>query len=707
MSYTLIITEKPTAAKTLAKALAEGEVKEFDNNGVKYYEISREGKKFVVAPAAGHLFMLKQKSKGWDYPRFDVDWVPSYTFKVSKFSEKFFKNIEALAKGASDFIIATDYDEEGEVIGANILKFICKRDNAKRMKFSTMTKEELLESFENISPTLNKNLVEAGYTRHMLDWYFGINFTRALTNAMKSVGKRFRIVSTGRVQGPTLAILAKHEKKIREFKPKTFWEIKLEVKVGKEKFIADFEKDKIWNKEEAEKIINSLKDAKKAKIEDIKKRTIIQKPPKPYNTTSLLADINRYFGYTAMQAMQIAEALYQAGYISYPRTSSEKLPEDINYRRILQNLGNISKYKKLSEILLEKKELKPNEGSKTDPAHPAIYPTHEVPKKLGDRQQKVYDLIVHRFLATFGDPAKREGIKILLNVNGMKFSLSGVKTISPGWLLLYGPYGKREDVELPEIEKGEEISIVKVIKLEKQTQPPARYSQGSILKEMETRGLGTKATRAIILQILYNRGYLVGKSIEVTDFGLKLVEILEKNIKEIVSEELTRKFEEECDLVESGKKKREEVLEEAKRKIIEISEKIKKIENKIGEELTKALIESQDKYSTLGTCPKCGGTLKIFKMWNTGKRFVGCSNYKKGCSLAFPLPKDGTIVATGKICEDCKTPIIQVSREGSRPFRMCLDPNCISKKDWVNNKINSNNSDANNENSRRNIKNTK
>jgi DNA topoisomerase-1 len=689
MSYTLIITEKPTAAKTIAKALAEGEVKEYEKNGAKYYEIIRDKKKFVIAPAAGHLFMLKQKSKGWDYPRFDVEWVPSYRFPSSRFSEKFYRNMEELAKNASDFIVATDYDEEGEVIGANILKFLCKRENAKRMKFSTMTKEELIESFKNMSNSLDKNLVEAGYTRHMLDWYFGINLTRALTNSIKSVGERFRIISTGRVQGPTLYLLAKHEKKIREFKPTPYWEIKLKLNISGKEFIASYEKDKIWVKEDAYNLEKKLKECKEAVIENISKKVIKQNPPKPYNTTSLLADINRYFGYSPTQGMQIAESLYQAGYISYPRTSSEKLPSDIDYKKILKSLSNIQKYNKLASFLLSKEELKPNEGKKTDPAHPAIYPTHETPKKLGDKQQKVYDLIVHRFFAVFGEPAKRESQKILLNVDGERFIVNGIKTLDPGWTALYGPYAEREENPLPELSIGEKIKIKEVIKEEKETLPPQRFSQGSILKEMEKRGLGTKATRPIILQILYNRGYLVGKSIEVTDLGIKLSEILEKNVKDIISEKLTRHFEHECDLVEKGEKKREEVLNEAKETLEKILNKIKKIENEIGEELTESVIASQEKQSIIGKCLKCGGTLKVFKIWKTGTRFVGCSNYKKGCNISYPLPREGTIMPTGKVCEQCNTPIIQVIRQGSKPFRMCLDINCPTKKDWIDkNKIN-------------------
>lgn len=683
MSYTLIITEKPTAAKTVAKALAEGEVKEFEKDGSKWYEIKKGGKTIKVAPAAGHLFMLKQKSKGWNYPVFDVEWVPSFNFKASKFSEKFFRNLEMLSKDASDFIIATDYDDEGEVIGANILRFICKKEDAPRMKFSTMTKEELTESFRNMDKGLNKNLAEAGFTRHMMDWYFGINLTRALTNSIKSAGKRFRILSTGRVQGPTLHMLASHEKEIKAFKPDPFWIIEADVKIGKTQLKAEYEKDKIWDKKIAENAYSKAKGAKEASVKEITKKIMTQSPPKPYNTTSMLGDIYRYFGYTPQQGMQIAESLYQAGYISYPRTSSEKLPKDIDYRKILTGISRIPKYEKLALLLLGKKELVPNEGAKTDAAHPAIYPTTQVPKKMGDKQQKVYDLIVHRFMAVFGEPAKRESQKISLDVNGQVFFVTGKKTVEAGWTALYGRYSARDEIILPDMKAGDMVKVDKVEMLSKETQPPARYSQGSVLKEMEDKGLGTKATRPGILQILYNRGYLIGRSIEVTELGMNLSGILEKNVAEIVSEDLTKHFEEECEKVEGGKMTREQVLKDAEKAITEICSKFQAKESKIGKELTESVIASQDKQSILGTCPKCGGTLKVMKMWNTGSRFVGCTGYKKGCRFGSPLPREGTIVSTGNVCQECKTPIIQVYRQGAKPFRMCLSLECPTKKEWL------------------------
>lgn len=683
MPHTLIITEKPSASKSIAEALADSKPKKIGEK-VYYFEFKKGGKKFVSVPAVGHLFTLKQSDRGWYYPVFNVEWIPSYKANImSKFSQPYLENIEKLAKDAKEVIIATDYDDEGEVIGYNILRFAIGKKDAPRMKFSTMTKEELLKSYEHMTK-LNKNLVESGLARHYLDFYWGISFTRALTLAVKAANKRFRIISTGRVQGPVLHMLAKHEKKIKAFKPTPFWELEMDVKVGKQIMKAVCKEGKIKDKKAAESILKKAR-AKQAKVKDIKTRLIKQKPPRPYNTTAMLADIYRYFGYSPQQGLGIAEALYQSGLISYPRTSSEKLPPDINYKKILTSLSKQKNYEKDCKSLIDKKELKPVEGRKTDPAHPAIYPTG-IYKKIGGRNQKVYDLIVRRFLAAFGTDAKRESQKISLDANGIIFFLTGKKTIEPGWTALYGRYAQREEILLPDIKVGSMLPVKKVKLLSKETQPPQRFSQGSVLKEMENRGLGTKATRAQILQILYNRGYLIGKSIEVTELGMKLSDVLEKDIPDVVSEKLTRHFEELTESIEVGKANREDVLSEVSKKITKTCDSFRKNEKRVGEDLTKAVIAAQDKQSLLGTCNECGGTLKVHKNWKTGKRFVGCSGYKKGCRTGFPLPKEGLIMSTGKTCEECKTPIIQVQQQGRRPFRMCLDPNCKTKEDWLDKK---------------------
>ncbi|OYT42610.1 MAG: DNA topoisomerase I [Candidatus Aenigmarchaeota archaeon ex4484_224] len=685
--YILIIAEKPTAMKKIASSLAEkGSLKQKEIGDVKYFEFKRNGKKHIVVSAVGHLFNLdvKDKSKGWIYPVFEAIWRPSFLVKKSSlFSKKYFEVIKKLAKDAKEVIIATDYDVEGSVIGYNILRFLLNRKEAKRMKFSTLTKDELIQAYENLT-SLNKGQIEAGLTRHYLDWLWGINLTRALTLSLKNNGKKvFSMISTGRVQGPALSLLFEREQQIKKFIPKPYWEIYAKIKIGNKVYLANFEIPKIWKEDEMKKIQKELKKVKKGIVVEIRKKKYKQKPPVPFNTTDLQTEAYSQFKFSPSQTMSIAENLYQRGYISYPRSSSQKLPPSINYKKIISSLAKIKSYSSFAKQLLAKKELKPNEGKKDDPAHPAVYATQEIPdlSKLSKRERKLYDLIARRTLAVFGDFAIRESIHVLIEVNGKKFVLVGKKTLEEGWTKIYKPYMKLDEIELPELKKGQEVKIEKIEIVRKETQPPARYSQGSIIKELEKRNLGTKATRAEILRTLYDRGYISGKSIVVSKIGEAVVKILKKFSPLVLSEKLTRKFEEEMELVFNGKKSKEEVIEEAKKVLKEILEEFKKNEIKIGKELSESIIKVRESSKILGKCPKCGGDLIILRSKKTKKFFVGCSNYPK-CNAAYPLPQNARIEPTGKVCEFCGTPIIRVYRKGKRPFQMCLDPNCPSKKDW-------------------------
>ena len=202
---------------------------------------------------------------------------------------------------------------------------------------------------------------------------------------------------------------------------------------------------------------------------------------------------------------------------------------------------------------------------------------------------------------------------------------------------------------------------------------------------MEKRGLGTRATRAEILQTLYDRGYVLGKSIQVTKLGETVTKVLKDFCPRILSEELTRHFEKEMDLVFNGKKKREEVIEEAKKLLLKVLKDFKKNEDKIGKKLLEGLIKARREERRIGVCPNCGGELRIIVSRKTGKRFVGCSNYPK-CKTAFPIPLTGKITPLNKTCDICGLPMIQVWRKGKRPFRMCINHKCKSKENWNKNK---------------------
>ena len=673
--YELIITEKPNAAKKIADALADGKPVKKSVNKVPYYEISHSGREIVVGCAVGHLYGLKQKEKKVKLPIFDVEWIPTYEIsKGSAFAKKYFNVLKSIAKDADSFTVATDYDIEGEVIGLNIVRFICKRKDAKRMKFSTLTKDELVESYEHASRTLDWGQANAGEARHVLDWYYGINVSRALTKAMQSAG-RFKLLSAGRVQGPALKLIVDKEKEIQAFKPEPYWMISLNGNVNKGAIEAWHEKDKIFDKKVAEGILVKVKDEKKAKVREVETKKFNQTPPNPFDLTSLQIEAHRCLNISPKITLEIAQDLYTGGYISYPRTSSQQLPPSIGYQKILNRLAKSKGYKQEASLLLKKNELKPNNGKKTDPAHPAIYPTGIIPK-LEEQKMKVYDLIVRRFLATFGDNAVRQTVKADIEVKGEIFIAKGTTTVEKGWHILYGKYAAFKEEELPAMKKGDDVDVEKITRWDKETTPPKRYTESSIIKELEKRGLGTKATRAQIIDILFQRGYIDGKAIEATELGIRISETLTKHSPTLVDEQLTRHFDEEMDQIREGQKTKEDVIEEAKAVVINIISEFKKDEEEIGKELLAAQEETLNVMTHVGKCPVCKeGNLSIRK----GKfgKFIACDRYPD-CKTIFSLPS-AMVRPTKKICEHCGMPVVKIIKKRKKPQDVCINPKCPGK----------------------------
>jgi len=415
--YELIISEKPNAAKRIAEALADSKAIKKAEKGVPYYELTHNKKDLVVACAVGHLYTVAEKKKSFTYPSFDLEWKP--TSEVSKsagYSKKYLDVIAKLSKKAGSFTVACDYDVEGEVIGLNCIKYACKQKDAHRMKFSTLTKEDIVEAYDEAAKHIDWGLASAGETRHFLDWMYGINISRALTLAVKSTGA-FKILSSGRVQGPALKILYDKEKDILAFKPTPYWQIVLGIEKEGKKIEAAHEKDKFQVQAEAKKCFeNSL--WKPATVQNLERKESLQYAPFPFDLGTLQTEAYRLFSISPKNTLAMAQNLYTAGLISYPRTSSQKLPAKLNLKKVLNALATNASYADKVKIVLGFDKLVPNEGKKEDPAHPAIYPTGLKAGKLEDWEFKIYDLIVKRFLATFGKPAVRESMNLSINVGG-------------------------------------------------------------------------------------------------------------------------------------------------------------------------------------------------------------------------------------------------------------------------------------------------
>src|SRR3989344_3865529 len=672
----LIITEKPSQSQKIAEALSDKVPKKKVINKVAYYEITHNGKKIVVGCAVGHLFNLTERKKSFQYPTFDLIWKPSSEIsKSALFSKKYLDVLIKLAKESDEFTVACDYDLEGSLIGFNIIKFVCGKKDANRMKFSTLTKKELIDSYNKKLKHLDFPLIHSGEARHYLDYYYGINLSRALTLAVKSAGA-FKLLSSGRVQGPALNLLTERELEIKKFKPEPFWE--LEAVNG---ITLNHKKGKFFDKKEVDKIFNRIKDEKQGVINSVTKKEFYQDAPAPFDLTSLQLEAYRVFGITPKEALSITQNLYSNAYVSYPRTSSNQLPESLDYKEILTEIGKQKQYSSFVKTLLSNKQLKPNNGTKTDPAHPAIYATGEIPKKMGERERKIYDLIVKRTLATFAEKAKRETVTIEAEINKEPFVSKGTRTIEKGWHMYYEPYLKLEELELPALKKDDKIKLKKIEKLEKETQPPRRFTEASIIKELEHRNLGTKATRAQIVDALYQRDYVKEKSIEVTDLGIKTIEILKKYSPEIIDEKLTRYFEEEMEKIRDEKAKKEDILDQAVDELTKILKKFKQHEKNIGNELVEALKETREKASIVGPCPNCGKDLRILYSKRFKSYFVACSGYPK-CKTTYSLTR-GLPKPTDKKCTVCNYPLVQIIRQGTRPFDYCINKECPKRLEWM------------------------
>jgi DNA topoisomerase I len=697
--YTLVVCEKPDAARRIAHALANSSFKERSGLPPVYSVTDRRNERFVVCSAIGHLYGLVDVNRNQSvYPVFDVKWVPIAKKTVTR-SQQIINTIALLSQKATRFVHACDYDQEGEVIGYNILQYACnnKYENSLRAKFSTLTDEEIRNSFDNLLKP-SKELAEVGRSRHMIDFIYGVNLSRALTKSFKvsNDGKKYCNLSIGRVQGPTLAFVVDREIEIRKHVPEPYWTISGEFEKNGHIIKAHYYQQKISTLSQGASIVNACKD-QYGRITKIEKQRVILRAPTPFNLGDLQKEAYRVFMFSPSYTLSIAEKLYISALISYPRTSSQKLSTSINYKKIISGLSKIDgTYTSLARTLLARDHLSPNEGSKTDPAHPAIYPTGEKSKgKFEPPELKLFDLISRRFLAIFGDPNISEHTTVTMVVKDEHiFKADGKKMLYEGWMYFYKPYINRSSTgtELPELHEGDILRNIAVTMDKKFTQPPPRFNQSNLLEEMEKEKIGTKATRSEIISTLFKRNYIAttrsnGRGgIEATEIGSQIIQSMRKYVPSIVSTDLTKSMEEQLEEIESGKARCTLVIENAIDKLKGTMITFKEKEIEIGKQITDAVLISQSKQrlqkTMLGKCLVCNkGVLKIVRSRATKKRFVGCSNYSSGkCKATAPLPQKGSIKTTGKMCDLCLWPVLRIIYPGTHSWEFCINKQCPSKK---------------------------
>ncbi|ABM80764.1 DNA topoisomerase I [Hyperthermus butylicus] len=601
--YTLVIAEKPKAARKIAEALSDKPIA-CKLGGIPYWIVTWMGTRYVIVPAAGHLFGLTTDKHG--FPVFEYYWAPLWAVDSSSaHTRRFLEAIKKLARHAVRFVNACDYDIEGSVIGYNILRALGVEKRALRAKFSALTRQDVRRAFSRLE-RLDWDMINAGLARHELDWLWGINISRALMESLRSVTGRSKVLSAGRVQSPTLVEAVSRTIKRNLFVPLPYFTVTATVELGgkaRRLQVASFEL-----RSEAQRVARQLRATGYLVVREYSEYVERIPPPYPFNLGDLQVEASRILGFSPYYTQKLAEELYLEGLISYPRTNSQKIPPTIDISAIVQALVRQTRYRELVEYLLRATRgvLRVNNGPKEDPAHPAIHPTGEPPHSgLSKNHLRLYDLIVRRFLASMAPPAVLVRARLILSAEGLgSASITGVRIVSPGWMQIYY-WAKPSEEYIPRLYRGQRIQVKSVSVQTSYTQPPELHTKTSLVKWMESKGIGTEATRARIVELLFERGYLrsEGGRVQATELGLTVANILQTYFPDITSVELTRRFEELLEAIRMGKVSKDAVISEARRFLAGILSEFKvKSMHAVGMELAYSL----GLLKPPRQCPICG-----------------------------------------------------------------------------------------------------
>ncbi len=629
MAKKLIIAEKPSVAADIARALGG-----FTRKG-DYFESNQ----YVISSAVGHLLELvvpeahDVKKGKWSFKHLPV--IPPH-FDLSPI-EKNEQRLNLLLrlmkrKDVVGLINACDAGREGELIFRYIAQHARAKKPIERLWLQSMTQQSIRDGFSKLRADKEmRPLADAAKSRSEADWLVGINGTRAMT-AFNSKEGGFYLTTVGRVQTPTLAILVEREDKIRAFTARPYWEVhaRFEARAGEypgrwsdtefKKNDEDPERkaERLWDAKAAARIVAECKGKKGVATEESKPATQIS--PLLFDLTSLQREANGRFGFPARMTLSLAQSLYEKHKVlTYPRTDSRALPEDYlpTIKDTLKELGGTDAFGSFARQILKQNWVKPNkrifDNTKISD-HFAIIPTLQTPKHLSEPEQKLYDLVVRRFLAVFFPPAEFLQTTRITKVGEHQFKTEGRVLQSPGWLAIYGRAAGEDEKTLPAIEPKEQVAVLEVTEQANETKPPPRYSEATLLsamegagklveddelrEAMEAKGLGTPATRAAIIEGLIREEYIhrEGRELVPTPKAFSLIFALGMlHIVELASPELTGEWEHKLRLIEQGKLTRDEFMKE-------ISELVRKV---VGVIKTGEIPDVV--YATVSApCPKCG-----------------------------------------------------------------------------------------------------
>jgi DNA topoisomerase I len=697
----LIVTEKNNSAKKIAEILGGGSASSDKTFKVPYYTwTDAEGdqmaiglKGHVLGPAFPEGYSNWQKTDLHDL--IDAELIKEPTDK------NVVKAIKKVAKEADELVIATDFDREGELIGLEALEEMLDANPAlgsregtrdgslkiKRARYSALTKEEIERAFTELDE-FSYPLANAGAARQDIDLLWGATLTRAVSLATRRFGSNF--LSVGRVQSPTLGLIVEREMERRAHVAKPFWELFAKFQHPDGSFEAHHTVDKFWERAEVDAALSGTASPGTVKSVTAKKNT--RRPPTPYNTTAFSTDASSRLGITPASAMRIAEDLYMDGFISYPRTDNTVYPSSLPIRELVSSLVRIKEFSAASGLL--DGELTPTRGKKETTDHPPIYPTQAIhPGALEGPKRRVYELVVRRFLATFSPPMITESTRADIEAGSQTYFVRGSVVVDPGYAGVY-TYARSSDEEIPKLEEGQQLDLDgEPWIVDKETQPPARISQAKLIEMMEERGLGTKATRADIIQKLFDRGYVYANPPIPSETGIAMYEAFKKYVPRMATPEMTAQLEEEMDRIAAGEMTKDGVVGESRDLLHRTWSEI----DESREDLAKVVWAGMDQDRILGPCKACeeaGRTkedgsphmLRIIRAKKSGKRFVGCSGWTlddpNSCDQTFPLPQRGDVFKLEDRCSICdQTPRLKVVPFRGRPWNLCLNDECESMQE--------------------------
>jgi len=634
----LLIVESPAKAKTINKYL---------------------GKDYVVSSSVGHIRDLPKSNK----KAIDIEsgFIPYY--ETIKGKEKVISELKKLAKNSSEIILSPDPDREGEAIAWHLSEILkTSKKPIKRVAFNEITESAIKEALKT-PRDIDMNLKTAQEARRVLDRLFGYDLSGL-------IWKKVRYgLSAGRVQSPALRILVEKEREINAFISEDYWVITADVKTKANRTFSLKCVEEPRDKKQVEKILKAGNN-KDWEVLDIKEGEQKRTPKAPFTTSTLQQTSSSRFGYAPSKTMGLAQKLYEAGHITYMRTDSTTLSKQAQ-SQILDTIN-----KKYGKEFVEAHFFK-TKSKNAQEAHEAVRPTNMSIESAGttEEQKKLYKLIWQRTIASQMSDAKLLKSKIIAKPKDSDipdFTINGSRVIFDGWLIA-DPQARGEDVDLPEVKIGEKIDLLKMNVEDKQTQPPQRYSEAGLVKELEKRGIGRPSTYAAIIKTLKDREYVekINTSLKPTDTGEVVSTFLEKHFEKYISDDFTAEMENKLDEIADGKREYVKTLEEFYTPFnldVKSKDKIEKITN-----LGDAPAEFK--------CPECGSSM-VIKLSRNGK-FMSCAKFPD-CNGARTIEGEELegIKETGEPCPECKSALVERDGKFGRFIACSNYPKCkFIKKD--------------------------